>query len=196
MLSSSARARPAAWRLRFFVTLARKSLCSRPVPRLTLPKTIWSMSGLTRSSTAGWGLPGGRAGFGAPNRFRWSDKEPYTSAPGSPEFSWSRSRIVGGRTNHYGRISLRFADYDFRGRSLDGYGEDWPITYEDLAPYYDKAERLIGVYGSKEGIRSAPDGIFQPPPEPKCLDHLVKRVCDKVKIPCIAGRRAVLDSSA
>ncbi len=140
----------------------------------------------------GLGLPGGRAGFGAPNRFRWSDKEPYTSAPGSPEFSWSRSRIVGGRTNHYGRISLRFADYDFRGRSLDGYGEDWPITYEDLAPYYDKAERLIGVYGSKEGIRSAPDGIFQPPPEPKCLDHLVKRVCDKVKIPCIAGRRAVL----
>ena len=99
---------------------------------------------------------------------------------------------VGGRTNHYGRISLRFADYDFRGRSLDGYGEDWPITYEDLAPYYDKAERLIGVYGSKEAIRSAPDGVFQPPPAPKCLDQLIKRVCDKVKIPCIAGRRAVL----
>ncbi len=140
----------------------------------------------------GLGLPGGRAGFGAPNRFRWSDKEPYTSAPGSPKFRWSRSRIVGGRTNHYGRISLRFADYDFHGRSLDGYGEDWPISYDDVAPYYDKVERLIGVYGSKEGIRSAPDGVFQPPPAPKCLDHLIKRVCDKVKIPCIAGRRAVL----
>ena len=140
----------------------------------------------------GMGLPGTRRGFGAPNQFHWSDDEPYTSAPGSPKFVWFRSRIVGGRTNHYGRISLRFSEYDFCGRSIDGYGDDWPITYDDIAPYYDRVERLIGVYGSKEGIPSAPDGIFLPPPEPRCVDHLIKKACDRLKIPCIAGRRAVL----
>ena len=79
-------------------------------------------------------------------------------------FHWFRSRIVGGRTNHYGRISLRFADYDFTPYTRDGLGTDWPITYDELAPYYDKAERFIGVTGSKEGIRSAPDGVFQTVP--------------------------------
>src|SRR5205085_30744 len=89
------------------------------------------------------------------------DGEPYTIAEGS-KWQWFRSRVVGGRTNHYGRISLRFADYDFTPYTRDGLGTDWPITYDELAPYYDKAEKFIGITGSKEGIRSAPDGIFQP----------------------------------
>ena len=104
--------------------------------------------------------------FRAPNGAWDLEGEPYTVAPGS-EFRWFRSRILGGRTNHYGRISLRFADYDFLPWSMDGLGTDWPITYDDLAPYYDKAESFIGVTGSIEGIRSAPDGIFQPCPPPK-----------------------------
>ena len=140
----------------------------------------------------GLGFRERRGRFAAPNQFRWRDDEPYTTAEGSPEFQWFRSRIVGGRTNHYGRISLRFADYDFRGRSIDGYGDDWPITYDDIAPYYDRVERLVGIYGTKEGIPTAPDGIFLPPPEPRCVDHLVKRACDKLRIACIPGRRAVL----
>src|SRR5687768_8115196 len=100
--------------------------------------------------------------FGATFGGAQLEGEPYTVAPGS-DFSWFRSRIIGGRTNHYGRVTLRFADYDFNPRSRDGLGWDWPIAYEDLAPYYDKAERFIGVTGTAEGIRSAPDGIFQPP---------------------------------
>ena len=117
--------------------------------------------------------------------------EPYTVAEGS-DFSWFRSRILGGRTNHYGRITLRFADYDFNPRSRDGLGFDWPIAYEDLAPYYDKAERFIGVTGTAEGIRSAPDGIFQPPGALKAHDVLVQRACAKLGIRAVASRQAVI----
>jgi choline dehydrogenase-like flavoprotein len=119
------------------------------------------------------------------------DGEPYTVAPGS-EFSWFRSRILGGRTNHYGRFSLRFADYDFKPHSRDGLGWDWPISYEDISPYYDKAETFIGVVGTKEGIRSAPDGIFQTPAAPKVHDILTKKACGKLGIPCIPMRSAII----
>jgi choline dehydrogenase-like flavoprotein len=117
--------------------------------------------------------------------------EPYTSAPGS-NFRWYRSRIVGGRTNHWGRIALRFAPVDFRGKTHDGLGDDWPIRYEDLAPYYDKVESYIGVFGTKENIPSAPDGIFQPPPKPRCNEVVVKKACDKLGILCIPSRLAIL----
>src|SRR5215472_8675408 len=85
--------------------------------------------------------------------------EPYTVAEGD-RFEWFRSRIIGGRTNHYGRISLRFSDYDFK--PADGLGDEWPVTYDDIAPYYDKAEGFIGVTGTREGLRTAPDGNFLP----------------------------------
>ena len=91
---------------------------------------------------------GGRTGFTYSATYGGAqlDGEPYTVAPGS-DFSWFRSRILGGRTNHYGRVTLRMADYDFKPRTTDGLGLDWPISYDDLAPYYDKAERFIGVTG-------------------------------------------------
>jgi choline dehydrogenase-like flavoprotein len=129
--------------------------------------------------------------FNAPNGYWEIEGEPYTTGPGTA-FRWFRSRILGGRTNHYGRISLRFADYDFKPYSTDGLGADWPITYEELAPYYDKAEAFIGVTGTKEGIRSAPDGVFQPPPPPRVHEILVKKACDKLGIPCIPARMAIL----
>ena len=66
--------------------------------------------------------------------------EPYSVADGS-EFMWWRSRMLGGRTNHWGRISLRMGEYDFKPRSRDGLGFDWPMSYDDLAPYYDKTEQ-------------------------------------------------------
>ena len=116
--------------------------------------------------------------------------EPYTVAPGS-DFSWFRSRVLGGRTNHYGRVTLRMSDYDFKPRSADGLGFDWPITYDDLAPYYDKAERFIGVTGTIEGIRSAPDGIFNPPGALKAHDVLVQRACASLGIRAIPARQAV-----
>ena len=117
--------------------------------------------------------------------------EPYTVAPGS-QFRWFRSRVLGGRTNHYGRVTLRFADYDFKPKQRDGLGFDWPISYEDLSPYYDKAERFIGVTGRPEGIRSAPDGIFQPPAPLRVHDVLVQRACAKLGIRAINGRQAVI----
>jgi choline dehydrogenase-like flavoprotein len=129
--------------------------------------------------------------FLAPNGAWNIAGEPYTSAPGS-NFQWFRSRIVGGRTNHWGRIALRFAPVDFRSKSRDGLGEDWPIAYEDLAPYYDKVESYIGVFGTKENVPSAPDGVFLPPPKPRCSELLIKKACDKLNITCIPARLAIL----
>ena len=141
----------------------------------------------------GQAYTGGSTGFTYSATFGGAqlEGEPYTVAPGS-DFSWFRSRILGGRTNHYGRITLRFADYDFRPRSTDGLGTDWPITYDDLAPYYDKAETFIGVTGTVEKIRSAPDGIFQTPAALRAHDVLVQRSCAKLGIRAIPGRQAVI----
>src|SRR5579864_5535015 len=129
--------------------------------------------------------------FLALNGFWDSEGEPYTVATGS-RFRGFRSRVVGGRTNHWGRIALRFAPVDFRARSTDGMGDDWPITYDDLSPYYDKVESYIGVFGTKEGVSSAPDGIFLPPPKARCTETIVKKACDKLKITCIPSRLAIL----
>ena len=129
--------------------------------------------------------------FLAPNGFWQIDGEPYTTAPGS-NFRWFRSRIEGGRTNHYGRISLRISPSDMKARSRDGLGDDWPITYEELSPYYDKVEEFIGVFGSKENLADAPDGVFLPPPKPRCTETLVKKACDHLNITCIPSRMAVI----
>jgi choline dehydrogenase-like flavoprotein len=117
--------------------------------------------------------------------------EPYINAPGS-EWRWWRARMLGGRTNHYGRISLRMGPYDFKPYSRDGKGFDWPITYDDLAPYYDKAEELIGVFGTPEGLENTPDGKFLPAPAPRGYEKVVKTACDKLNIPCIPSRLAIL----
>jgi choline dehydrogenase-like flavoprotein len=129
--------------------------------------------------------------FLAPNGFWEIEGEPYTTAPGS-RFRWFRSRIEGGRTNHYGRISLRVSAADLKARSRDGLGDDWPISYEDLAPYYDKVEAFIGVFGTKENLAGAPDGVFLPPPKPRCTETLVKKACDQLNITCIPSRMAIL----
>src|SRR3984893_5625500 len=129
--------------------------------------------------------------FMAPNGAWEIEGEPYVSAPGS-KFRWFRSRIVGGRTNHWGRVALRFSPMDFKPHSIDGVGEDWPISYEELAPYYDKVESYIGVFGSNENIASSPDGIFQPPPKARCTETLLKKACRKINIPCIPARMAIL----
>src|SRR5579862_2009166 len=129
--------------------------------------------------------------FSAPNGYWDIEGEPYTVAA-QDEFRWFRSRIIGGRTNHYGRISLRFADYDFKPYSFDGLGMNWPVTYDEIAPYYDKAEGFIGVTGTKEGIRSAPDGNFLPPIPPRVHEILIQRAARKLGIPCIPSRMAML----
>ena len=71
--------------------------------------------------------------------------------------------MTGGRTNVWGRVSLRFSDWDFKAASHDGYGEDWPLSYKDIEPYYDLVEKYVGITGSAEGLAHLPDGQFQPP---------------------------------
>src|SRR5262245_52807419 len=117
--------------------------------------------------------------------------EPYTVAEGE-RFLWFRGRMLGGRTNHWGRISLRAGPWDFKGRSRDGVGDDWPIGYDDIKPYYDKLDELVGLYGSNEGLENEPDGIFQPPPAPRAFERLIKKASDQLKITCIPARRSVL----
>ena len=122
----------------------------------------------------------------------WSlDGEPYTAAPGS-QFMWWRARMLGGRTNHWGRISLRWGPDDFRRKSIDGLGDNWPITYDDVKPWYDETDRLIGLFGSNEGLPNDPDGVFLPPPKPRCFELLIKQACDKTAVRCIPARLSIL----
>ncbi len=117
--------------------------------------------------------------------------EPYTQALGT-QFKWWRARMLGGRTNHWGRVSLRFGPDDFRRRSLDGLGDDWPIGYTDLKPYYDSVDRLIGVFGSIESLPNDPDGIFLPPPRPRCYELLIKHACQTIGVRCVSSRLSIL----
>jgi choline dehydrogenase-like flavoprotein len=89
-------------------------------------------------------------------------EHPY-STPKEAPFLWIRGKQLGGRLHTYGRMLLRWSDYDFKAASRDGQGADWPISYADLAPYYSRAENFLGVYGRREGIENLPDGEFVGP---------------------------------
>ena len=117
--------------------------------------------------------------------------EPYTRKNGT-QFDWFRSRMLGGRTNHWGRISLRFGPDDFKRKSIDGLGDNWPIGYDDIKPYYDKVDKLIGVFGSKEGMRNEPDGLFLPPPKPRLHEMFMMKGGKKLNIPVIPARLSIL----
>lgn len=117
--------------------------------------------------------------------------EPYTQKDGS-QFEWFRSRMLGGRTNHWGRISLRFGPNDFKRKSIDGLGEDWPISYDDIKPYYDQLDRLVGVFGTVENFPNEPDGIFLKPPKPRLHELMIAQAAKKVNIPVIPSRLSIL----
>src|SRR5687768_10668269 len=119
------------------------------------------------------------------------DGEPYTHADNT-KWEWWRARMVGGRTNHWGRISLRFGPRDFKRKSIDSLGDDWPIGYEDVSPFYDKVDRLIGVFGSNEGLENDPDGIFLPPPKPRLNELLLKKASETAGVKVIASRLSIL----
>ncbi len=120
--------------------------------------------------------------------------EPYTAAENS-EFMWWRARMLGGRTNHWGRYSLRFSEHDFKGKSRDGLGADWPFEYADIAPWYDKTEALVGVCGTNTGLDDmppSPEGVLQPPPQPRVPELLIAAAAKKLGIPAVPMHRAVL----
>lgn len=130
------------------------------------------------TANGGWEVPG----------------EPYTSAPGS-DFMWWRSRMLGGRTNHWARNSFRMGPYDFKPRSRDGLGVDWPIAYRDIAPWYDRTETLVGVYGRNDGLTNHPDsspGVLHEAPAPRVGELYIQSACRDLGIPCVPARRAVL----
>ena len=133
------------------------------------------------SINSGWDIPG----------------EPYTQAGKEPEnqFRWWRQRMMGGRTNHWGRISLRNGPYDFTPRTRWGVGLDWPIGYDDIAPYYDKVEMLIGVFGTNEGLENSPDsspGVLQPAPKLRVGELFAQKHGKKVGAHVASIHRAVL----
>ena len=103
---------------------------------------------------------------------------PYTTAPGKP-FDWIRGRQVGGRTLMWGRQSYRLSDYELKPASRDGYGEDWPISHQELAPYYERVERFVGISGSSERLPQLPDSIFLPPMSLTCSEMLLKKAVEK-----------------
>lgn len=117
--------------------------------------------------------------------------EPYTRAQGT-NFSWWRARMVGGRTNHWGRISLRFGPDDFKRGDLDNLSPNWPISYDDISPYYDRLDRLVGIFGSRENLHNQPDSIFQPPPRPRAYELMVMDASKRLNVTCVPARLSIL----
>ena len=117
--------------------------------------------------------------------------EPYNNI-GDTQFDWFRSRMLGGRTNHWGRISLRFGPKDFKGKDRDGLGENWPIGYDDVKPYYDKVDKLIGVFGSNEKRVNDPDGFFLPAPKPRLHELYYIKGAKKSNVDVIPSRLSIL----
>jgi glucoside 3-dehydrogenase (cytochrome c) catalytic subunit len=105
-------------------------------------------------------------------------ENPYTF-PADKPFMWIRGRQVGGKTFCWARQSYRYSDYEFKAASRDGYEQDWPFSYRDLEPYYDRVESFIGVSGSREGIEQMPDGKFLPPLRLSCGALLAKQIIEK-----------------
>lgn len=119
------------------------------------------------------------------------DGEPYTKEKGT-QWDWWRARMLGGRTNHWGRISLRFGPKDFKRRSIDGLGDDWPIGYDDIKPYYDRVDQLIGIFGTNEGLENDPDGYFLPPPKPRLHELFIKEAATTAGVKVIPSRLSIL----
>ena len=116
-------------------------------------------------------------------------EHPYTGK----KFAWVRARCVGGKTLHWGLVSLRFSPRDFKAASFDGYGENWPLAYEDVEPYYTRVEEMIGVCGHADHLENNPDSHFLKPvpfncPEEMFRSAVARRFPDR---PIIHGRSAV-----
>ncbi len=146
----------------------------------------------------GWTVPGEpytvRQSNDPSGKFRIASD--WLVAEAKQEWMWWRPRMLGGRTNHWGRIALRMGKHDFKPRSRDGLGIDWPFDYEALAPYYDKVESLIGVWGSNqtpelENTPNSSPGVLLPPPKPRGYELLVQKHAKTLGIPVVPSHMAI-----
>ena len=127
--------------------------------------------------------------------YEWfvNDLENPYSTPADKPFTWQRLRVLGGRSLVWGRQSYRLGDNDFKAASRDGYGDDWPISYADLAPFYDIVEKYVGISGAAEGNEMLPDGQFLPPMKMSCGEaRLRERVKAKLGHTVTIGRVAIV----
>src|SRR5918911_3327668 len=120
----------------------------------------------------------------------WVVDERQHPTAGTP-YAWVRARVLGGKTNFWGRGALRYGPLQFKAASRDGYDVDWPISYEDVSPYYDKVDVLLGCSGTKEGLVQVPDGVFQRPSKLNCVEVAFKRSIAKMGRHYIVGRAGV-----
>ena len=111
---------------------------------------------------------------------------------GGNRISVDRIRVLGGRSTHWNAVTLRFSEADFR-EGRHGLEPDWPLSYEELAPFYSHVEKTIGVCGTREGLAQIPDGEFYgPPPNMRCAERLAQRAARPLGIPVIPVRKAML----
>jgi choline dehydrogenase-like flavoprotein len=132
----------------------------------------------------------GKAGEKPLQWFLDPKEQPYLTATGRP-FDLARVWGHGGKTNAWGRVSLRYAELDFKSAERDGWEIPWPISYGDVSPYYDKVEEMIGVCGGDDDSETLPGSKFlQPPPAPRCGERILQQASAKMGVPIVAGRRA------
>jgi len=115
-----------------------------------------------------------------------------TMKPGKPGFDSERSRGIGGKTLTWNAVAWRYSQRDFKGKAFEGAGEDWPIDYKDIEPYYTAIEREVGVCGNRDGLPDLPDGDFLPPVPMKCTDMTIKKAAEKLGVRVIHVRKATL----
>lgn len=165
-------------------------------PRRDLSMHRWPYDSMYR----GFGPPGWRdqeqwmqttAGEFSRHFYVKDTEHPYTTEPGKP-FLWVRARIVGGKTLHWGRMSYRFSDLDFKCATHDGFGDDWPVSYKEMEPYYSRAEDFIGVCGSRDNLPQLPDGNLMPAMGLNCGEQLLRKGANKLGRAAIPMRLAML----
>ena len=148
----------------------------------------------------GYGKPGWKqtdqwmedtAGHFSKHFYVKDSENPYTTEPGKP-FTWVRARIVGGKTLHWGRLSWRYSDLDFKAASHDGFDVDWPVDYKEIEPYYDRVEEFVGVSGNNDNLWYQPNGKYQPAMALTCGEQLLKKGSEKLSRPAIQSRVAML----
>jgi choline dehydrogenase-like flavoprotein len=120
----------------------------------------------------------------------WVVNEKEHPTTGTP-YSWVRARVLGGKTNFWGRVAIRYGPLQVQAASRDGFDVDWPISYEDVAPYYDKVDVLLGVSGTKEGLVQVPDGIYQRAHKLNCVEVHFRDAVEKLGRRYIPGRAGV-----